>query len=47
MNEEYRYLMANDTWDLVCISKGRKLVQCKWLYITKYALDESVERLKA
>ena len=47
MDEEYRSLMANDTWDLVPLPKGRKLVRCKWVYITKYALDGSVERLKA
>ena len=46
MDEEYRSLMANDTWDLVPIPKGRKLVRCKWVYRTKYA-DGSVERLKA
>ena len=47
MDEEYRSLMANDTWDLVPLPKGRKLVICKWVYITKYASYGSVERLKA
>src|SRR5713226_2975871 len=47
MDEEYRSLMANDTWDLVPLPKGRKLVRCKWVYRTKYASDGSVERLKA
>ena len=47
MDEEYRSLMANDTWDLVPLLKGRKLVRCKWVYKTKYASDGSVERLKA
>jgi hypothetical protein len=37
MNEEYCSLMVNDTWDLVPILKGRKLVRCKWVYRTKYA----------
>jgi hypothetical protein len=46
MNEEYRSLMANDTWDLVPIPKGRKLVRCKWVYRTKYASDGSAERQK-
>ena len=39
-------LMANDTWDLVPLPKGRKLVRCKWVYRTKYASDGSVETLK-
>jgi hypothetical protein len=47
MNEEYRSLMENDTWDLVPLPKGRKLVRCKSVYRTKYALDGSVERHKA
>ena len=46
MNEEYRSLMANNTWDLVPLPKGRKLVRCKWVYRTKYASDGSVEILK-
>jgi hypothetical protein len=47
INEEYHSLMANDTWDLVPLPKGRKLVRCKWVYKTKYASNESVERHEA
>jgi hypothetical protein len=47
MNEEYCSLMANNTWDLVPLPKGRKLFRCKWVYRTKYASDGSVERHKA
>jgi hypothetical protein len=47
MDEVYRSLMENDTWDLVPLLKGRKLVRCKWVYRTKYALDGSFERHKA
>jgi hypothetical protein len=47
MNEEYRSLMTNDTWDLVPLPKRRKLVRCKWVYRTKYASDGSVKRYKA
>jgi hypothetical protein len=47
MNEQYHSLMENDTWDLVPLLKGRKLVICKWVYRTKYASDGSVERHKA
>jgi hypothetical protein len=39
--------MENDTWDLVSLPKGRKCIRCKWVYRTKYASDESVERKKA
>eukprot|EP00253_Pinus_taeda_P010955 PITA_10955 len=47
MNEEYRSLFANDTWDLVPLPKGRKLVRCKWVYITKYGPDGKVDKHKA
>jgi hypothetical protein len=39
MNKEYCSLMENDTWDLVLLPKGIKLVRCKWVYRTKYAID--------
>ena len=32
MKEEYNSLLSNDTWDLVTLSKGKKLVICKWVY---------------
>jgi hypothetical protein len=47
MNEEYCYLMENDTWDLVPLPKGINLIGCKWVYRTKYEIDGSVERQKA
>jgi hypothetical protein len=47
MNEVYRSLMENDTWDSVPLLKGRKLVRCKWVYKTKYLSNRSVERHKA
>jgi hypothetical protein len=47
MNEEYCSLMENNTWDLVPLSKGRKIVICKWVYRTKYESDGSVGRHKA
>jgi hypothetical protein len=39
--------MVNDTWDLLPLLKGRKLVRCKWVYRNKYALYGSVEIHKA
>ena len=44
MDEEYRSLMANNTWDLDPLPKGKKLVTCKWVYKTNYASDGSVEK---
>eukprot|EP00253_Pinus_taeda_P030298 PITA_30298 len=47
MNEEYHSLLANDTWDLVPLPKGSKLVRCKWVYRTKYGPDGKVDKHKA
>eukprot|EP00253_Pinus_taeda_P023918 PITA_23918 len=47
MNEAYHSLLANDTWDLVPLPKGRKLVRCKWVYRTKYGRDGKVDKHKA
>eukprot|EP00253_Pinus_taeda_P028825 PITA_28825 len=47
MNEEYRSLLANDTWDLVPLPKGRRLVRCKWVYRTKFGPDGKVDKHKA
>jgi len=47
MKEEYWLLMANDTWDLFLLPKGRKLIICMWVYKTKYASNGSVDKHKA
>ena len=35
MQEEYNSLMANNTWELTMLPKGRKNVGCKWMFRTK------------
>jgi hypothetical protein len=39
MQEEYNSLLENQTWDLVPLPSGRKLVRCRWVYRTKSAVD--------
>ena len=39
MKEEYNSLQKNDTWELVDLPPGRKLVKCKWVYKNKFAED--------
>jgi hypothetical protein len=29
MKEEYNSLLSNDTWDIVSLPKGKKIVRCK------------------
>ena len=37
MKEEFSSLQKRNTWELVDLPPGRKLVQCKWVYKTKFA----------
>jgi hypothetical protein len=47
MQEDYNSLLENQTWDLVLLPLGRKLVRCKWFYRTKSTTDGQVSRYKA
>jgi hypothetical protein len=47
MQEEYNSLLENQTWDLVPLPSGRKLVRCRWVYKTKSAMDGKINRYKA
>ena len=46
MKEEFSSLQKNNTWELVDLPAGRKLVQCKWVYKTKFAADGSPLKYK-
>jgi hypothetical protein len=47
MQEEHESLLENQTWDLVPLPPGRKLVRCKWVYRTKREEDVQVSRYKS
>jgi hypothetical protein len=47
MQEEYNSILENQTWDLVPLPSGRKLVRCIWFYMTKSATDGQISRYKA
>jgi hypothetical protein len=47
MQEECDSLLKNQTWDLVPLPPGKKLVRCKWVYRTKRATNGQVSRYKA
>jgi hypothetical protein len=47
MQEEYNSLLENQTWDLVSLPFGRKLVRCKWVYRTKRTVDGKNRKYKA
>jgi hypothetical protein len=47
MQEEYNSLLKNQTWDLVTLPSGRKLVICRWVYKTKSVADGQISIYKA
>jgi hypothetical protein len=47
MQEEYDSLMTNNTWTLVPLPAGRKLVFCKWVFKIKQGANGEVEHYKA
>ena len=47
MKEEFNSLQKKNTWELVDLPLGRKLVQCKWVYKTKFSADGSHLKNKA
>jgi hypothetical protein len=47
MQEEFDALPRNETWRLVPPSKGKNIIDCKWVFKIKRKSDGSVERYKA
>ena len=46
MKDEFSSLQKRNTWELVDLPPGRKLVQCKWVYKTKFVADSSPLKYK-
>jgi len=46
MEEEYNFLIVNNTWSLVPLPKGRKPISCKWVFKIKHGVHGEVERYK-
>ena len=47
MEDEYHSLLANGTWELTTLPKGRKAVGCKWVFKTKRDAAGEIVRHKA
>jgi hypothetical protein len=47
MQVEYNSLLENQTWDLVPLPSGRKLVRCRWVYMNKSVTDVKISKYKA
>ena len=42
-----RALKKIETWEMTELPKGKRTVDCKWIFIVKYNADGQVERYKA
>ena len=47
MEAKYQALIHNHTWDLVPFSDDMNVVQCKWVFKTKFKVGESLDKYKA
>lgn len=48
VDEEMKSLeKKNETWELVDLPLGKKLVGYQWIYIVKYKVDGTIEHFKA
>ena len=47
MTEEIHSLRENKTWELVRLPDGRKAIQCKWVFKTKYLPNGDIDKFKA
>lgn len=47
MKEKCEYLIANGTWELTPLSKGHKVVKCKWVFCTNKDANGVVVHFKA
>ncbi|ODQ69676.1 hypothetical protein LIPSTDRAFT_193131 [Lipomyces starkeyi NRRL Y-11557] len=45
-DSEYNSLIANGTWELVLLPKGRNAISCKWVFKIKYKSNGEVECYK-
>ena len=47
IQDEYDSIMANNTWVLVDLPDGSKLIGCKWIFKKKMLADGSVGKFEA
>ena len=47
MTDEVNSLKENKTWELVRLPDGRKAIQCKWVFKTKYLPNGHIDKFKA
>ena len=46
MKEEFSSIQKNNTWELIDLPPGRKLVKCKWVFKNNFSVDGSPLKYK-
>jgi len=46
MQEEMTVLEQKETWELITLSLGKKIIRCEWVYILKLNPDGALTCLK-
>ena len=46
IDAEYKSLMEHGTWELIELPRGRRAINCEWIFHTKYDQHGNVERYK-
>ena len=47
VNDEMDSILSNNTWVLIDLPPGSKLIGCKWVFRRKYNIDGSIQTFKA
>ncbi|MCO5588012.1 hypothetical protein L7F22_041966 [Adiantum nelumboides] len=47
MQSEYNSIIANETWELIKLPKGKHALLCKWVYKNKHTADDPELKYKA
>jgi hypothetical protein len=47
MQKEYKFFIANVTWELVLLLESYKVMKCKWMFCTKNNANDIVVWFKA
>ena len=47
MKDELKFMKDNNVCDLIKSPKGKKLIECKWVFKIKRDSNENIERYKA
>ena len=47
MDEEIYAIEKNNTWELITLPSGKKPIGVKWVYKTKFRLNDKIDHFKA